>query len=348
MLKVHGHDLRWQNTTVPPGARASGIFGLGLLLAWFFFVWLLSRQPGFAAASAAAPSLLRFVIDKGFYATDLGVILLAFLAFHAQRDLRLGWDGGAARRMYLRLLPPFLAYLVLSLVAFELAALFTAGHFANPWVSPVYGPLFRPMLVIVIGLALVPLAVCWAWVALLDLVYSALLVILVYYGTCFYFGAQKLAWLWSVHLPVAFLLGITCCSLFFRAGQYLSAVRGPMVLIGWFALVGGAILGGPFLFYLGFVMILAGAAMNERLEPGIAEAPLRGWGRTALGLMLATPAVLTLWDGMAGRLGLPLGAAALLLALMAQVLGLVFYLLAEPALAPLVRGRLLPPGQAGA
>lgn len=334
--------LRWQNRTIRADNAFTGIFGLGLLLAWSVFVDLFLHSPGIAETVGGLPPLLRSVLDKGYYAPDLGMILLGFIAFHKQRDLRLKWDWGQAIASYRRMVVPLAAYLVLSLGLFELASFASGRGSANPWTSPLFGPLFQMIVVMAVGVILILPILSWAWETLIDQVLAVLCMVLSYFGASFYFGVHQVGLLWAAHLPVSFMLGLVSCSMLFRAVMYLEAVRGSMVLLGWFTLIGGSILAGPFFFFLGFVMIAAGAALNERMTPLPGERGFLAWARTALGVALAAPAVLLAWQGMAPHLGLPLWLAVMVMAVVTQLLGLVLYAVAQVGIGALSRGGAQP------
>lgn len=334
--------LRWQNRTIRADNPFTGVFGLGLLLAWSVFLDLFLHGPGIAETVAGLPPLLRSVLQKGYYAPDLGMILLGFIAFHKQRDLRLKWEWGPALKTYRRMVVPLAAYLVLSLGLFELATLAAGGGLANPWTSPLYGAMFRMMVVIVVGVILILPILSWAWETLPDQVLAVFCMVLCYFGANFYFGVHKVGLLWAAHLPVSFMLGLISCSILFRAVMYLEAVRGSMVLLGWFTFIGGSILAGPLFFFLGFLMIAAGAALNERMSPLPGEGAFLAWARTALGIALAAPVVLLAWNGLAPHLGLPLWLVAVVLAVVTQLLGAVLYAVAQVGIGALGRGAAQP------
>jgi hypothetical protein len=318
------YALRWQNKTIAASSDLRGVLIMGLLVAWFYFLWQLRTLPPFAAAAGHLPPLLRFVLAKGDYMPDFAMIVAGFASFHFFRQLRQGWDGKVARQVYLAVVVPLVAYLALGLVLLEAVHYAGPAHgFVLPWQDPLMGIQFRVVAAAVIVAVLFPPFLFWMWTAEPDFGWSGIVLSLIYYGMTFHLKTHRLMWMWPSTAVVDFILGVALCSSLFRAVEYIAPVRGPMIILGWLALLGGSIIDGASLFFLGFLMIVGGTALSERswFLPG--ERLLLLWSRTSLAIVLVQPAVLTgwlLWGGRAGVSALP---AILLLAAATQVLALL-------------------------
>lgn len=329
--------VSWQNKTIAAAMDFRGVLAMGLIAAWFYVLWRLLSLPAFAAPVAQLPVLLRFALAKGASMPAFGVIVAGFCAFHFCRDLRLGWDGAIARRLYLRLVLPLLAYGLVALLLFEAASLLAGQGVVRPWAAPLFALPFQMMATFIVGMAFLPLLLFWFWTAVVDIVLTIMILTWVYYGFDFTIGFHHLPWMGAVRYVVDFLCGAATCSLIFRNAEYLVIVRGHMILLGWMVLLGGAIMAGPGLLYLGFLMVLVGTALSERsgFLPG--EEILLAWSRTALGVALVAPAVLLAWQGWGSHPGMPLWAAAAGLAVVIQILGAALFLIAEPPLRQILR-----------
>lgn len=331
------HTVTWQNKTIAAKTDFRGVLAMGLLVAWFYVLWLLFTLPAFAAAKAHMPVLLRFVLAKGATMPAFGAIVAGFCAFHFCRDLRLGWDGAIARQLYLRLVLPLLAYGLVALLLFQAASLLAGQGLVRPWAAPLFALPFQIMATFILGAALLPLLLFWLWTAIVDIALSIMVLTWIYYGFDFTIGFHSVPWIGAARYVVDFLSGAATCSLIFRGAEYLVIVRGHMILIGWIGLVVGAILAGPALLYLGFTMVLAGTALGERSSFLPGEEILLGLSRTALGIVLVAPAVLLAWQGWGNHASMPLWLAALGLAVVIQILGAALFLLAEPPLRQILR-----------
>lgn len=329
--------VTWQNKTIPAGADFRGVLGMGLIAAWFYALWLLFTLPPFAGIESHLPVLLRAVLAKGAAMPAFGMIAAGFCTFHFCRSLRYEWDGAVARRLYLRLVLPLLAYGLLALLLFEAASLLGGHGLVRPWAAPLFATAFQVMVTIIIGAALLPLMVFWFWTAVVDVVMTLMILTWVYWGFDFSIGFHGVPWLGAPRYAVDFLSGAATCSLIFRNAEYLVIVRGHMILIGWIALIGGSILAGPALLYLGFVMVLVGTALSERTAFLPGEPLLLAWSHTALGIALVAPAVLLAWQGWGSQAGLPLWLVVIGLAVVIQILGSALFLVAEPPLRQFLR-----------
>lgn len=331
------HTVSWQNKSIPAAADFRGVLAMGLLAAWFYALWLLFTLPAFAATKAHLPLLLRFAVAKGASMPAFGMIVAGFCAFHFCRDLRLGWDGAIARGLYLRLVLPLLAYGLVALLLFEAASLLAGQGLVRPWAAPLFALPFQIMATVILGAAFLPALLFWLWTAIVDIPLTLMILTWVYDGFDFTIGFHGVPWIGAARYVVDFLCGAATCALIFRNVEYLVIVRGHMVLIGWIGLVGGAIMGGPGLLYLGFLMVLVGTALSERAGFLPGEIFLLAWSRTALGVALVAPSVLLAWQGWGSHAAMPLGLAVIGLAVVIQILGAAVFLLAEPPLRQILR-----------
>jgi hypothetical protein len=329
--------ISWQNKTIAAAADFRGVLGMGLLAAWFYALWLLFTLPPFAGIAAHLPVLLRSVLAKGGSMPAFGMIAAGFCAFHFCRSLRLEWDGTVARRLHMRLVLPLLAYGLLALLLFEAASLLAGQGLVRPWAAPLFAIPFQIMATVIVGAAFLPLLLFWFWTAVVDVVMTIVILSWVYHGFEFTIGFHGVTWIGAAQFVVDFLGGAAMCSLIFRNVEYLAIVRGHMILLGWIALLGGSILAGPALFYLGFLMVLVGTALSERTDFLPGEAFLLAWSRTALGIALVAPGVLLAWQGWGNHASMPLWLAAIGLAVVIQILGSALFLLAEPPLRQILR-----------
>jgi hypothetical protein len=325
------YALRWQNKTIAASNDLRGVLIMGLLVAWFYFLWQLCTIPPFADAAAHLPPLLRFALAKGEYMPDFAMIIAGFATFHFCRQLRLEWDRKVAVQVYLAVVVPLLAYLALGLALLE--AVHYAGPargFVLPWQDPLMGIQFRVVAAAVVFAVLFPPFLFWMWTADPDFGWAGIVLSLIYYGMTFHLKTHRLIWMWPSTAVVDFILGVALCSSLFRAVEYVVPVRGPALILGWLALLGGSIVDGPSLFFLGFLMIVGGAALGERtwFLPG--ERLLLLWSKTALAIAIVQPAVLTGWLLWGGRSGYSGVLAVLSLAAGTQVLALVVTLIVTP------------------
>jgi hypothetical protein len=326
-------ELRWQNKSIPPGSAFRGVFAMGLLAAWFYFLWQLCALPPFAASAAKLPPLLRFALAKGQYMPDFGMIVAGFVTFHVHRELRLEWQPAVARRLTLSVGLTLVAYLILAVLLLEAVSYTGPSHaFVLPWQNRLIAVQFLVVTTAAIGAIALPLFLFWMWTCIPDVCLAGIAIAFGYYGLTFTVGTHHLLWMWPLTALVDFLLGVALCSSLFRGVEYLVAVRGPAMIFGWFALLGGSIIDGPAVFFLGFVMILGCSALSERSWRLLGEDSLLLWSRTALAIILVQPAVFTAWTIWGAHL--PLGGlgAGLALAVATQILATVLTLaVSQPA-----------------
>jgi hypothetical protein len=326
-------EQRWQNKSISASSDLRGVFVMGLLAAWFYFLWQLCAVPPFAAAAANLPPLLRFALAKGQYMPDFGMLVAGFAAFHVHRELRLDWKRSVAIRLYRAVVLPLVAYLVIAVLLLEAVRQTGSGHaFVLPWQDPLIAVQFRVVATAAIFAVVLPALLFWMWTCIPDVCWAAIAIAIGYYGLTFQIGTHRVIWMWSPTALVDFTLGVALCSSVFRAVEYLAPVRGAAIIFGWLALLGGSIIDGPALFFLGFVMVLAGTAISERPWRVPGEGVLLLWSRTALAIVLVQPAVLAawiIWGSHMPRGGL---AAALTLALATQILAtLLTLVVTQPA-----------------
>ena len=293
---VRAHELGWQNQTIPAQSDFRGVLVLGLLAAWFYFLWQFLSLPPLAPVAIALPPLLGFALDKARYMPDFGMIIAGCAAFHFHRALRREWDGAIARRLYVAVVVPLLAYVVAGLLLLEAVHLAGPGHHpVLPWQDPLVRVQVLVMIALIVCAPLWPILAQRMWtcdptVALAGTVFG-----LAYFGMSFELGTHRLLWMWPLTALIDFTFGVCLCAGLFRAVAFMSAVRGPTILLGWFVMLGGSILSGPGMFFLGFLMILGGAVISERGWQLPGESFLRLWSRTALAIVLVQPAVFTAW-----------------------------------------------------
>jgi hypothetical protein len=322
--------VRWQNKSIAASSDFRGVLAMGLLVAWFWFVWQFLSLPALSGVVAGLPPLLRFALDKGRYMPDFGLIIAGFAAFHFQRGLRIEWDRKVAIRLYLRLLAPLAAYFILSLVLFEVVAVLAGHHAALPWADALYAPAFRIMATVVVTLVLLPPLLYLTWTSIPDVCLSGMAICVAFYGISFQMHFHHHPALWPLIALFDFCFGLCVCASLFRGVEYVAAVRGPAIVLGWLALFAGAILAGPGLFFLGFTMIVGGIAVGERSWYLVGEKGLRAWSRTALALALVQPAVLAAWSAWGPVWSGSILVTMLLLAIVTQLLACLLYLVVIP------------------
>lgn len=286
---------RWQNKTISARSDFRGPLILGLVVAWAWFLFQLLHLPGFVDTLRSLSPLAAGVVDKGRYLPDFGLIIAGAAAFHFQRGLRQEWDSRVALHLYLRLLAPLAAYSLISILLFLAAASFGPHHGLRPWSAPLYAPVFWIMATLLVALILMPSLLYFTWTSIPDVCWAGIAICFAFFGLSFHSGFHHHLALWPLIALFDFVFGVFLCAALFRAVEYLAAVRGATILLGWFALLGGSILQGPALCFVGFTMILAGMVIGERGWYLLGERGLLAWSRTALGLALLQPAVFTAW-----------------------------------------------------
>jgi hypothetical protein len=289
---VSAGEVAWQNKTIPRSSDFRGVLIMGLLAAWFFFVWQLLSLPPFAAFTAGLPPLLSSALAKGQYMPDFGMILAGFAAFHFRRELQKAWDTRIALQIYLAAVLPLIAYLALAVALLEAVHFAGPAHaFEWPWQDRLMQVQFCVLATAIVFACLWPLLLYWLWTAILDIGLAGVVLGLIYYGMDFTLGWHKHLSMLPATALVDFLMGVCLCTTLFRAIEYLAPVRGVMIILGWVAMVAASILVSPVLFFLGFLMAVSGTALSERgwFLPG--EGALLLWSRTALGFFVAQPAV---------------------------------------------------------
>ncbi len=339
---AHSGVVRWQNKSIAASSDFRGVMAMGLPVAGFWFVWQFLSLPALHGVAASLPPLLRFALDKGRYMPDFGLIIAGFAAFHFQRSLRLEWSWAVASRLYLSLVVPVLAYGVLALVLFEAGAAAFGYHAAMPWADPLFAPVFRIMATVVIALVLLPPLLYFAWTSIPDACWAGIAVCFGFYGLSFQLGFHHHLALWPVIAVFDFAFGVFLCGSLFRGVEFLSAVRGHAIILGWLALAAGAILTGPGLFFLGFAMILSGMAVGERSWYLVGEKGLGRWARTAFAIALAQPAVLAAWAGSGHVWAGSVWLTVLVLAIVTQLLACLLYIVIIPSARRLLPAAAIP------
>jgi hypothetical protein len=258
------------------------------------------------------------------------MIVAGFAGFHFRRELSREWDGRVALQAYLSAVVPLIAYLALGVIPLEAVHLAGPAHaLVRPWEDRLMGVPFRVLATAIVFAALWPVFLYWMWTSILDIGITGVVLALIYYGMCFSLGWHRHLYMLPVGALFGFLLGVCLCTTLFRGVVYLAPVRGPMIILGWLAMLTCSILIGPEMFFLGFLMVVAGCALGERswFLPG--ETALLALSRTALAIVVVQPALFTAWliwgEGMTG-----IGwVGFLVLAVAAQLLATVLCLVIE-------------------
>jgi hypothetical protein len=293
---VAAHELAWQNRAIPSSSDFRGVLVLGLLAAWFYFVFQLLSLPPFAMTRAGLPPLLRFALAKGQYMPDFGMIIAGFAAFHFRRELRTEWDGRVARQVYLSAVVPLIGYLAVGVALLELVHLAGPSHaLVMPWQDRLAAAQFVILATAVVFAFLWPVLLHWMWTAAVDVGVCGVVLALIYLGMTFTLGWHRHMYMWPVSALFDLLLGVCLCTTVFRGVAYLESVRGPMIILGWLAMLVCSILAGPALFFMGFLMVLVGSGLSERDWFLLGEKALLAWSRTALAIFVVQPAVLAAW-----------------------------------------------------
>ena len=322
--------LAWQNKAIAGSSDFRGVLIMGLLAAWFYFIWLFLSLPPLDAFQAGLPLLLRAALAKGRYMPDFGMMVAGAAAFHFRRELRKEWEPRVAWRVYLSAVLPLIAYLALGVALLEAVHLAGPTHaYVAPWRDPLMRVQFIVLVTAIVFAFLWPAFLFWMWTSVLDIGVAGVAVCLIYFGMNFSVGGHKHLFMWPANALFSFVLGVCLCTSMFRGVQYLTAVRGQMIIFGWLAMLACSILAGPGLFFIGFLMILAGSVIGERswFLPG--ERVLLIWSRTALALAVVQPALFGAWL-IWGQAVTGIGwLAVLVLAIIAQVLATLLCLVVE-------------------
>ncbi len=327
---VGATEVSWQNKTIPARSDMGGVLALGLLAAWFYFLWQFLSLPPLAGVAARLPPLAGFALDKARYMPDFGMIIAGCLAFHFRRGLWREWDRHVARQTYVAAVLPLLAYLVLGILLLEAVHLVGPGHAAVP---PWEDPLMRVQVLVIL-----PLIVCAViWPMLLHLMWTCDSFIpaagaflgLMCFGMGFQIGTHRILWMWPPTALIDFAFGVCLCASLLRALPFIAAVRGPTIILGWLVMLGASIQDGPGLFFIGFLMILSGVLLRERSWQLPGEAILRLWSRTALAIVIAQPSVFAAWLAWGGVAGDAPVADFVGLALVTQVLAVLLICVVE-------------------
>jgi hypothetical protein len=293
---VSAGDLAWQNRTIARTSDFRGVLIMGLLAAWFYFVWQLLSLPPFRAFQAGLPTLLGSALAKGQYMPDFGMIVAGFAAFHFRRELWKEWDRRVAQQVYLAAVLPLIAYLAAGVALLNLVHLAGPAHaLVPPWQDPLMRVQFLVLATAIVFAFIWPFFLYWMWTAVLDLGFCGVVLALIFYGMEFTLGWHRALFMWPVNALFDFLMGVCLCTTLFRGVTYLAPVRGPMIILGWMAMLTCSILTGPGLFFVGFLMVVGGSALGERswFLPG--ERALLMWSRTSLAIVVVQPALFTAW-----------------------------------------------------
>jgi hypothetical protein len=289
-------EVAWQNKSIPRSSDFRGVLIMGLLAAWFYFVWQFLSLPPFAALVAGLPPLLGSALAKGKYMPDFGMIVAGFAAFHFRRELRKDWDTRIALQVYLSAVVPLIAYLAVGVALLEAVHLAGPTHaLVLPWRDRLMAVQFLVLATVIVFAFLWPFLLHWLWTADLDIGVAGVVLVLIFYGANFTIGWHEDVFMWPLTALLDFLMGVCLCTTMFRSVAYLAPVRGAMIILGWMSILMGSILAGPSMVFLGFLMVLSGSALGERswFLPG--EWVLLIWSRTALAIVVVQPALFSAW-----------------------------------------------------
>lgn len=327
---VNAAFIAWQNKTIPGSSDFRGVLAMGLIAAWFYFVWQLLSLPPLTGVVAGLPALLRFALAKGQYMPDFGMIVAGCAAFHFRRELRREWERPVAVKVYFSAVVPLIAYLAVGVGLLEAVHLAGPAHkIVLPWRDPLMEVQFLVLAAAIVFAFLWPPLLYWMWTATLDIGFAGVVLALIYTGMNLTLGWHRLPYMWPSTALVDFLLGVCLCTSMFRGVVHIAPVRGPMIILGWLSMLVCSILAGPGMFFLGFLMIVAGSALGERswFLPG--EWALLLWSRTALAITVVQPAVFAAWLTWGRTLGGAGWVAFLTLAAAVQLLAIGLCLVVE-------------------
>jgi hypothetical protein len=336
-MTVSPQYLRWQAKSIPARSDFRGVFFLGLLAAGFFFVWQIMALPPFSAMAERLGPLSKSALDKGQFMPEFGAIIAGFIAFHFRREFQVSLDSRIAVPVAVAVIGALLVPLIVSIGVQDALHLAAGQAIVPPWHDALFHIQFRVIVTVLVLTILLPYALFVMWTATPDIGWAAVVLAAILYGFTFYLHSYRLEWMWPPRILIDLVMGISLCATLFRAAEYFVAVRFTAIIIGIMALVGGSILAGPSLFFLGFLMVLSGCALSERTWSVAGEGALLGWSRTAYAFVLAQPIVLSAWLIWGGRFSLsrPLLFAAL--AIVTQVAAVLLYALVQrPVLAVLL------------
>jgi len=330
VMTVATQYTRWQAKSIPARSDFRGVLLIGLVCAWAFFAWQVMALPPFATVAAGLGPLLRSALDKGQFMPDFGAITAGFLAYHFRREFQVMLDRRVAVRVVVAVVATLLVPLALALALQDGMHLATGQAVVPPWQDALSHIQVRVIATtVVLTILLLPIAVFKMWTATPDIGWSAVVLASIFYGMTFYLHSYRLEWMWSARVAADLVMGLALCATLFRGVEFFVVVRGPAIIIGIMALAGGAILAGPGLFFMGFLMTLGGACLSERTSRLPGEAALLAWSRTAYAIVIAQFVVLTAWLSWGGGPMLPRPLLFILLALVTQAVAVLFYALVE-------------------
>ncbi len=286
----------WQHKAIAPDSDFRGVLILGLLVVWFYVIGQFLSLPPFATTVAKLPPLLSSALSKAAYMPDFGMIILGLAAFHFRRELRAEWDVPIARRIYLLAVVPLLGYTLIGVLLLEAVHLASPAHaMIAPWRDRLMTVPLLMLATAIIFAVLWPFLLFWAWTADVEAVLACFFFGLICYGAAFSLGLHRHLWLAPVFALIDFVFGVSLCASLFRGVQFLAPVRGAIIIFGWLSLLGGTILAGAGMFFLGFLMVVSGSALSERswFMPG--ERVLLIWSKTAFAILVVQPAILAGW-----------------------------------------------------
>jgi hypothetical protein len=316
-------EVAWQNRTIGAARDFCGVLGLGLLAAWFYFVWQLLSAPPFASVLTGLPPLLGFALAKAKYMPDFGMIIAGFAAFHLRRELRQEFERPVVVRVYVRAILPLIAYLAVGVILLEAVHMAGPAHaMVLPWQDRLMGVTFRVVATAIIFAVIWPFFLYSMWTAAPSVTSSYVVLALIYYGMMFSLHWHGILWLWTPSALFDFMMGAALCATLFRGVEYLAPVRGAIIIFGWLSILAGSILDGPSLFFLGFLMVASGYALSERSWSLPGERVLLAWSRTALAVVIVQPAILTAWLIWGTRITGVGGLAFLVLAAVTQLVAI--------------------------
>jgi hypothetical protein len=340
-MTVSPQYVRWQAKSIPARSNFRGVFLLGLLAAGFFFLWQVMALPPFSLVANSLGPLSRSVLDKGRFMPDFGAIIAGFIAVHFRREFQVALDRRVAVPVVMAVIGALLLPMLVAIGLQDGLHLAAGQAVVPPWRDALFHIQFRVIVTILVLTILLPYAAFMMWTGQPDICWAGVVLSATFYGFTFYLHSYRVEWMWSPRILVDLAMGMALCATVFRGAEYFVAVRFTAVIVGIMALVGGSILAGPGLFFLGFLMVISGFCLSERTTVLPGEAALLRWSHTAYAFALAQPVVLTAWLAWGGRVALSRPVLFAVLAIVTQ--GVLLYILVQRPVHALLLSRVPKP-----